>query len=137
MTQASTRRPDIDIDDDVLSLILRYPPLAADRHHIHLKMQDGIVFLSGNTSNPISRKYLVDKVAEIPGVVGVNADGLYDEASISLAAGQVIPLGVLTNVRYGTVLLSGKLPPDADVDSVAMRVAGIPGVLRVVTTFSK
>ena len=136
MTQASTRKPDIDIDDDVLSIILHYPPLTADRHHIHIKVQDGIVSLSGHTSNPISRKYLVDKVAEIPGLVGVSADMLYDEASISLKAGQVIPPGVLVNVRYGVVLLSGKLPPEVDADSLAMRVAEIPGVVRVVTNFS-
>jgi osmotically-inducible protein OsmY len=135
MAQVSTR-PDIDIDDDVLNIILHYPPLAADRHHIHIEVQDGTVSLSGHTSNPISRKYLVEKVAGIPGVIGVSADLLYDEASISLNAGQVISPGVLVNVRYGTVLLSGKVPADVDADALAMRVAEIPGVMRVVTTFS-
>lgn len=134
MAQVSTR-PDIDLDDDVLDIILHYPPLTADRHYITITVENGIVSLSGHTSNSISRKYLVDKVAEIPGVVGVNADGLYDDASINLEVGQVILPGVLANTRYGTVVLSGKLPPDGDAASVAMRVTEIAGVRRVVTTF--
>lgn len=134
MAQVSTR-PDIDLDDDVLDIILHYPPLTADRHYITITVENGIVSLSGHTSNSISRKYLVDKVAEIPGVVGVNADGLYDDASLNLEVGQVILPGVLANTRYGTVVLSGKLPPDGDAASVAMRVTEIAGVRRVVTTF--
>jgi osmotically-inducible protein OsmY len=135
MTQASARRPDIDIDDDVLDIILHYPPLAADRHHLTIRVENGIVSLSGHTSNPISRKYLVDKVAEIPGVVGVNADALYDDASINLNVGRMIPPGVLANTRYGIVVLSGKLPSDVNVDTLVGQVAEIAGVRRVVTGF--
>lgn len=137
MIQGSATRPDIDIDDDVLDIILRYPPLTADRHHINIKVEGGVVSLSGHTSNPISRKYLVDKVADIPGVVGVDADLLYDDASINLGAGQVIQPGVLANSRYGIVVLSGKVPPEVDAAALAQRVAEIAGVRRVVTAFMK
>jgi osmotically-inducible protein OsmY len=137
MTQLSTLRPDIDIDDDVLSIILRYPPLAADRHHLHINVVNGVVHLSGHTATTISRRYLVERVSQIPGVVGVNADMLYDDVSVSLEAGQVVPPGVIANSRYGTVVLTGTLPPDADADTVAMRVAQLPGVKRVLTAFSE
>jgi hypothetical protein len=135
MTQYSTVRPDIDIDADVVDIIVRYPPLAMDRHHIQVKVENGVVYLSGHTTTPINRRYLVDRVAVLPGVIGVNADGLYDDVNISLAAGQLIPTGVIANSHYGTVVLSGKAP--TDVDGVAMRVAQIPGVVRVVTLFSE
>lgn len=135
MTDTLIVRPDMDIDADVLDIILRYPPLVSDRHHIQVKVNDGVVALIGHTSTPINRGYLVDRVAALPGVVDVNAEALYDDANISLATGQVLPPGVIANTYYGTVVLSGKAP--ADVDTVAMRVAQIPGVVRVVTTFGE
>lgn len=134
MTQSSTIRPDMDIDDDVAGIIVRYPPLATDRHHIRVNVENGVVYLSGHTTTPINRRYLVDRVAALPGVVGISDEALFDDVSISLATGQAIPKGVIANSYYGTVVLSGKAP--ADVDSVAMRVAQIPGVVRVVTMFS-
>jgi osmotically-inducible protein OsmY len=137
MAQAPSTRPDIDIDDDVLNIILRYPPLAADHHHIRIHVENGVVHLSGHTSSPINRRYLLDRVIALPGVTEVLAGNLYDDVSISLEAGQVITTGVIANARYGTVVLSGTLLPDADADSVAMRVAQIPGVQRVVTAFGE
>jgi hypothetical protein len=134
---AQVARPDIDIDDDVLNIILRYPPLTNDRHHIDMWVEDGVVFLKGHTATPINRRYLLERISEIPDVVGVNADGFYDDANISLDVGQVVPPGVLANSRYGTVVLSGKLPADTDVDAIAMRVAQIPGVQRVITSFDE
>ena len=132
---ASVTRPDLDLDDDVLDIIVRYPPLAADRHHINIKVENGVIFLSGHTSTAISRRYLVDRVAEIPGVVGVNTDQLYDDPTIVREVGQVLPLGVIANSRYGNVVLSGNEPPDAD--ALIERVAQIPGVRRVIPAFIK
>ncbi|HLU10298.1 MAG TPA: hypothetical protein VK003_11565, partial [Oceanobacillus sp.] len=96
---------------------------------------NGVIFLSGHTSTAISRRYLVDRVAEIPGVVGVNADQLYDDPTIVREVGQVLPLGVIANSRYGNVVLSGKEPPDAD--ALVERIAQIPGVRRVIPAFIK
>ncbi|CAG1771662.1 hypothetical protein BAC2_01874 [uncultured bacterium] len=135
MTDTLIVRPDMDIDADVIDIILRYPPLVSDRHHIQVKVNDGVVSFIGHTSNPINRGYLVDRVMALPGVVDVNAEALYDDVNISLATGQVLPTGVIANTYYGTVVLSGKAP--ADVDTVAMRVAQVPGVVRVVTTFGE
>ena len=135
MTQVPDIRPDIDIEADVEDIIARYPPLTSDRHHIHVKADSGVVFISGNTTTPINRRYLVDRVLLIAGVREVNAEKLFDDASISLEAGQVIPQGVIANSYYGAVVLSGKAP--ADPDAVAQRLVQIPGVVRVVTMFNE
>jgi osmotically-inducible protein OsmY len=135
MAQLSTVRPDMDIEEDVASIIARYPPLASDRHHIHVNAEDGIVYLSGNTSTPINRRYLVDRVLALPGVAGVNAEKLFDDATINLEVGQVIPTGVIANAHDGAVVLSGERP--ADPDTLAQRIAQIPGVTRVVTIFNE
>lgn len=133
MTQQTTTRPDIDIEADIIDIILRYPPLAADRHHINITVQNGVVHVSGNTISGINRGYLLQQLATVPNVVGVDDTLFYDDNTITREAGQLIPTGVMVNTTYGVVVLSGKQPDD--VDTVAMKVAQIPGVVRVVTIF--
>ncbi len=136
MTQISkVKRPDIDIEEDIFDMLAHYPPLQADRHHLRIDVRDGEVILSGHVKSPISQRYLVDKVAEVRGVRGVESSRLYSEEAIRLESGQRIPTGVIANASYGTVVLTGTLPPDKTVDQVVGDVAVIPGVEQVVTKF--
>lgn len=128
-------RPAVDIQENIYDLIAHYPPLQADRHHLRIDVQDGVVTLSGHVRTPNTYRYLLDHAAQVRGVSSVNHDGLFVEEVIRLEAGRRIPLGVIANVTYGTVILTGKLPSDTTAESIVEAVAQIPGVERVVTRF--
>lgn len=135
MTQLSTTRPDIDIEGDVIEVIVRYPPLAADRHYIRTRVENGVVYLSGNTTTSINQRYLTDRARAIPGVVDVDDSALFDDPRLVLEIGSLIPEGVIANAYYGSIVLSGREPED--VDAVALSIAQVPGVVRVVTMFTE
>lgn len=90
--------------------------------------------MSGNVSNPINRRYLVDRAATVPGVTAVDAERLADDVSINIAAGRLLPHGMVAHSHHGTVVLSGRLPEGIDLDAVANRVAALPGVQRVIVS---
>ncbi|NJO83567.1 MAG: BON domain-containing protein [Blastochloris sp.] len=100
-----------------------------------MSVESGVVTFRGHIKSAITRRWLQDNIASVNGVVGVNTDVLYDEQSIRLETGQVIPAGVQTNVRYGLVILSGFLNTDTTSETVAQAVTRIPGVERVVLDF--
>jgi len=127
-------RPDIDIRADIYEIVVHYPPLAADRQYIDVQVEGGRVILSGNVSNPINRRYLVDRAATVPGVTAVDAERLADDISINIAAGRLLPPGMVAHSHHGTVVLSGSLPEGIDLDAVANRVAALPGVRRVIVS---
>lgn len=133
--QTISTRPDMDIHEDVIRIILTYPPLANDRHHIDVAVENGIVTLRGNTMTPINRVYLEEHVAGLPGVHGVHAQHLADDETLRLDIGRLLPAGVIANVRYGAVVLSGTLPADTTVNELGERVVVMPGVNKVVTNF--
>lgn len=128
----TSTRPDVDIRADIYEIIVHYPPLAVERQYIDVQVEAGRVILSGNVSNPINRRYLVDRAAMVPGVTAVDAERLADDISINTAAGRLLPRGVVAHSHHGTVVLSGSLPEDVDLDAVANRVASLPGVRRVI-----
>lgn len=128
-------RADLDIAEDVATIVATYPPLQADRHNLRVDVQDGVVHFSGYLMTPISRYYLVELTAEVPGVQGIQDDGLFNDEALRLEIGRVLPPGVLVHVRYGTVVLSGHRPADMTDDQLAAAVSAVPGVKRVVTSF--
>lgn len=136
MTQAThSNRPDMDIEEDIHTMIAHYPPLQADRHKFDIDVVDGVVIPHGHVKSVISRRYLLDQIVKVRGVRGVNGERLYDEEDIRLEAGQRIPTGVIANVFYGSVVLTGVLPEGVTEEEVARAVAQVPGVERVVTKF--
>lgn len=136
MAEATTRtRQDVDILDAVHSLIAKYPPLAADRHHLRVSVLTGVVMVEGHVKTPITRQYLIERVAAVDGVRGISAESLFDDETIRLEVGSRLPDGVLANPVYGVMVLSGKLPAGMTDADVARLAAGIPGVTRVVANF--
>lgn len=133
MTQ--TTRPDVDIEEDIRDLIAHYPPLQADRHHLDIAVHDGTVELFGHVKSLVTRRYLVDRVAQLAGVYTVDSDRLYSEETIRLEAGQRIPNGVIANVVYEVVILTGQPPAGTSVDDIVRELSLIPGVEQVRTKF--
>lgn len=127
---APAARIDGDIVEDIRTIIVKYPPTNNDRHHIDVRVEEGVAHLSGHVQTPIHRRYLQDKVALVSGVRAVDVDELYDDETIRLDVGALVPEGVQVNVLYGTVLLGGV---GAD-DALAQQVTAMPGVARVVTS---
>jgi len=130
----SIARPDVDIHADVNNLILHYPPLASDQHQIRILVANGVVHLGGHVRSTPSRRYLIDAIPTIQGVTGVNDAALYDEDMLRLEIGKVLPTGLQVNMRYGTAILSGKLP-DGTSEEELVKLASLPGVERVVVNF--
>lgn len=128
-------RPDIDIVEDVKQIIAHYPPLVTDRRHIDIVSHHGAVVISGHVQSPINRRYLADRAQLIAGVVSVDVDSLCDEESIRFEVGNVLPEGVVSAVRYGTVILSGAFPADTTEAALLESVSAVKGVERVLTSF--
>lgn len=127
---------DADLLEALHTLIVKYPPTNADRRHIHLRVDAGHVYVEGYVLSPIHRRYLYDAMQFVPGVQSVSVDHLWDDETIRLEIGRVLPMGVMATVRYGAVVLSGTAPAGTDVDALATRVAGLPGVTRVVVSLT-
>ena len=133
--KAPVTRQDQDILTDVHQVIIEYPPSASDQHQIHPLISGGRVVLTGHVQSPITRRWLSEKLVNVNGVTAVDVSQLFSEEEIRLEVGRVIPAGLQANVRYGTVVLSGKLPAEQTETTLVSRVATIPGVQRVMTDF--
>lgn len=132
--QATLTRPDIDILEDIETLIVRYPPSANDRHHLHVDVQNGIARLTGYVKTNITQRYLADQIPLVPGVVGIEFNRLYCDETIRLEVGQVLPVGMFATVEYGSVILSGTLPASTGLHDLVTKVGAVAGVRRVLTT---
>jgi len=130
------RRPDMDIEADIHSMIAHYPPLQQDRLQFKVDVESGVVHFTGHVKSRISRTYLIERTRDIRGVRGVDYEQLFDEESIRLEVGRHIPTGVIANPEYGTLVLTGTPPEGVDEQRIVAAVAQIPGVRQVVTQFS-
>ncbi|MCL4248442.1 MAG: BON domain-containing protein [Anaerolineae bacterium] len=131
-TDAPVTRPDIDILDAIQLWMTGYPPLVNDRKHIQVRVEDGVVLLSGNVKTPITRSYLLSHIKQIAGVQGVDDSALHDDETIRLSVGPVLTNGTIGQVEWGTVILAGKLPEGPALDALVERIGKIAGVKRVV-----
>ena len=135
-TQVSTERADMDIAEDVESLIAHYPPSRNDQRHIQVQVKNGQVTLSGHVQTPNTRRFLVAQIPSVEGVHSVTADELYDDEGIRLEVGKGLPMGVqLARVYYGTVILAGKLPANVTEASLSEQIQAVPGVAQVKVAF--
>ena len=139
MAQVSVeaRRPDVDIQADIERNMLNYPPLAKDRHSIHIQVNEGTVKLSGHVQTPNTRHFFVNAVPTVEGVVAVDSGELYDDESIRLEVGRLLPLGVnVGRCQYGNVVLVGRLPDGVNLADVETKVREVPGVRQIITAFT-
>lgn len=135
-TQGTTVRADMDIAEEVESLIAHYPPSRNDQRHIQVQVKNGQVTLSGHIQTPNTRRYLVAQIPSVEGVRSVTADKLYDDEGIRLEVAKDLPVGVqLARVYYGTVILAGNLPEGMSEANLTAPVQKVPGVAQVITAF--
>jgi hypothetical protein len=131
-TQTPPARTDIDILDDIQRWINTYPPLVNDRRHVQFSVQDGVAHLSGNVKTPITKRYVRENLRQVEGITGVNDSALHDDETIRLALGSLLPEGVIANIQWGNVILSGTPLSDGDFQALVTKIASIGGVQRVV-----
>lgn len=135
MSEATQSRPDVDIHADIQHLETQYPPLVNDRHKVDFTVQDGVVTVSGYVKTVPTYNYLLNNLAQIPGVKQVIADNFYSDEGIRRHAGGAVPFGVQVRVEYGAIVLTGDLPEDTTVETVVDNLRMVQGVRRVVTAF--
>lgn len=133
---ATVLRPDVDIEFDLQQIIKDYPPSNNDRHHIYMTVKNGDVTLSGHVKSPMTRRILVSRFKNVPGVRSVNADELYDDETIRLTAGKMVPPGALVTSDYGMLILAGT-PEKESAEQMIPKLAQIPGVKRVINTIKE
>lgn len=128
-------RPDIDIEEEIHHVMQHYGPLINDRHQITISVVDGVVTVQGYTRVQTTTNYLLNHIKSVAGVVALDASRLYNDDTIRLDVGHVIPPGVSVLVEYGAVILSGMLPAETDLEAMVGDVVQVPGVRRVITSF--
>ncbi len=134
-TKSAPARADIDIQEDIHRLMQHYGPLINDRHRIEATVADGAVTVTGYVKNQTTANYFLNNTGRIRGVSGVDASQFFADDTMRIAVGHVIPPGISVTLEYGAVILSGVLPPDADLESIVGEVVKVPGVNRVLTSF--
>jgi osmotically-inducible protein OsmY len=137
MKELTTTRPDIDIEADIHHVLGDYPPVVNDRHHIQVTVEDGHVIINGYTRTAVTHGYVMSRVPEVHGVISVDASEFYSDENLRLTAARDLPYGVFARLEYGTVILYGTLPDDADLEQLVQHVGSVPGVRRVVTSFDQ
>lgn len=134
--QSDVERSDAAIEDDIHHIIVRYPPLTHDRHHIHVQVENGHVTISGYLKSQPTEYIFEKNIRQVAGIKSLNTEALYNDEDLRVAVGKMLPYGVQVNVQYGRVVLTGRLPEDTPVEDVVNAVSQVPGVHRVTTAFS-
>lgn len=132
----TTVRSDADILADIHNVIAYYPPLAHDRHHLTTEVRQGAVQIVGVVKSPVTYEFLLDKLPKIEGVKSVDSSHLFHDEGIRLEIGKLGLLGVFIIVEYGSVKLTGKLPPDMTLESLVGKISAVNGVKRVVAALN-
>jgi hypothetical protein len=130
-------RPAEDIAADIAAIIRNFHPLAQSRHKFSYAVSpDGTLLLTGHIKSPVAAQVLCAQAARVPGVTSIDTDALFDDETLRLAVGQVLPPGVRAMVDYGRVALSGQLPPRFKAETLVRKVEKIPGVSAVINQLS-
>lgn len=128
-----TQRDDTTILEDISHLIATYPPLANDRHAIHVQVENGAVTVSGHVMTTNTRRFFLSRITSIDGVKSVDAENLHDDTAVRIQLSPLIPAGVQANIRHGVVILSGE--PPQNIEALANKILELKGVEKVVSGF--
>jgi len=128
MATMTISRSDLDIAEDIHKFIRTYAPLVQARPFIEAEVHEGRVTLRGHTRSPQARRVLVDNVPDIAGVVALDASQLYDDETLRLELGKVLPRGVRVRVNFGGVAVGGVLPAGTTAEDISAAIKRVPGV---------
>lgn len=135
-TPIETTLADVDIQAAIDRLVTHYPPLVQDRHQLDFEVDKGKVVARGWVRTTITRRYLVDGLTALAGVVAVNSDQLYSDDDLRLQIGRLVPVGVFANMGYGAIVLTGDLPKGTTAAKLSAAIGKVKGVRAVYTDFS-
>jgi osmotically-inducible protein OsmY len=133
--ETTEQRPDVDIEEEIELLCRSFAPLKASRGYFKSTSVNGHVKVQGNVRTPQARRVLLDNLPHIRGVIDCDGDELYDDEMIRFAVGQLLPPGVLANVHYGAVALTGNLPEGVSAEAIVNAAKAVSGVRRVGSEF--
>lgn len=137
-TNLVVSRPDIDIQAEIERKMLNYPPLTKDRHNVRIQVNDGVVKLYGHVQTPNTRHFFVNAVPTVEGVVAVDSSELYDDESLRLEVGRLLPVGVnVGRSQYGNIVLVGRLPDGVSLADVETKVREVPGVRQIIAALQQ
>ena len=128
-----TQRDDTSILEDISHLIATYPPLANDRHAIHITVKNGAVTISGHVMTTNTRRFFLSRITSVEGVKSVDAENFHDDTAIRIQLSPLMPAGVQANIRHGVVILSGE--PPQNIEELANKILELRGVEKVVSGF--
>ena len=132
-------RPDADIAADIRRALVDDRVLyVVDLEHVDVTVQDGIVHVTGNATNPTTRGRIEHAISGVRGVLGVD-DRLVEDIDLQAAVARAIAQDerlrgeqVRIGVRHGRVILTGWLSSPAQCDVVEQVAWDVPGVREVV-----
>ena len=130
----TTLQPDVrpvhDIEEDIRRFIRSYDPLKQARPYFVFDVgDDGFVTLSGHVRSVQARRVLVDNIPDLEGITGCDAEALYDDETLRLTIGAMLPRGVMLRVNFGHVVLYGHVPADLDTEALVAQVRDVPGII--------
>lgn len=129
-----TLRPAIDIQEDIQIIINNYPPLRESDPYLFIAVRgEGHITFTGNVRTRIIRRVLIDSTRLVPGVKEINDDTLYDDDTLLVQLGAVVPPGIYLTAVNGQVVLSGRAPDEPEL--LVELVKAVPGVREVKTEF--
>ena len=138
METAALKRPAVDIEEDIREFIRSYDPVKQAVHHFSYTVDDdGHVVLTGNVRSVQARRVLVDNIPDIPGVISLDNRAFFDDETLRLEVGKLLPRGVMTRVNFGHATLYGMMPEGANLDDVMAAVKNHPGIHGVDTQFQE
>ncbi len=117
---------DEDILESLHALVRSNDQIRVSRNDFTYTVVNGVVKLVGHVRTSIVRRMFKDSVLQLAGVSAVDDTELYDDESLLLAVGKVLPVGVRARINHGVVALSG-----TSADEIVANVGEIPGVRLV------
>lgn len=133
---APSTRPELDILSDAKNLIASYPPTMHDRHYIDVKLNDGVLIVSGHVMSGVTRQELIKRLQTVRGIEKLDVRHLYDDGTVRINVSKLLPAGVSMTVRYGAVTMLGTLPETTSEEELVKQISAVPGVTRIVTQFA-
>ncbi|PJF44840.1 MAG: hypothetical protein CUN55_02030, partial [Phototrophicales bacterium] len=125
-------RSDLEILADIHRLVQDTQALSLSRGHFQYTVQNGVVIVKGHISSRIGYELFVDNLMNIDGVVAVDDRELYDDETLRLNIGRILPKGLRVRIHHGVVALSGRMAADSpEVQEAIARIGEMPGVVNI------
>jgi hypothetical protein len=127
---------DEDILEDIHNLVRSYKPLITSRGHFYYRVQTGVVTVWGNIKSRSAHQLFAKNLPDVDGVIAVDDSKLYNDETLRLEIGKLLPMGIRTRIHNGLVTLTGQLPADTNADDIKGELVTVPGVIAVNTDFN-